>query len=175
MSKKIHIISASASKESRSRKYISYLTESLQQKNVEVSVSDIRDFTPIWVDDRDLEEFPKEYQELYTTVEKSDGVIFLIPIYNYTISSTAKAISEIIGDALENKPVAILAAAGSLRSHLAVADFMKSMMFEQETLCYPKIVMITKTDIVDDKISDEMIERIQELANGFSDFVIKNT
>ena len=70
MSKKIHIISASASEESRSRKCIPHLTEFLQQKNVEVSLSDIRDFTPMWIDDRDLEEFPKEYQELYATIEK---------------------------------------------------------------------------------------------------------
>lgn len=174
MSIKIHIISASASEESRSRKCLPFLIDFLKSNDVDISQSDIRDFTPIWVDDRDLEEFPKEYQELFSTIEKVDGVIFAFPIYNYTISSPVKTISEIIGDALENKPVGFLAAAGSLRSHLAVSDFMKSMMFEQDTLCYPKFAMITKTEIVDDKIIDEFIERIKEFADGFTEFVTKN-
>lgn len=174
MSIKIHIISASASEESRSRKCLPFLIDFLKSNEVEISQSDIRDFTPMWINNRDLEEFPKEYQDLYATIEKVDGVIFVFPIYNYTVSSTAKAFSEVISDALENKPVGFLAAAGSNRSHLAVTDFMKSMMFEQDTLCYPKFAMITKAEIVDDKIIDEFIERIKEFADGFTQFVTKN-
>lgn len=175
MSIKIHIISTSASEESRSRMCLPFLTSSLKENSVEFSQSDIRDFPPIWVDNRDLEDFPSEYQELYKKIESVDGVIFVLPIYNYTISSPAKAISEIIGDALENKPVGFIAAAGTMRSHLAVTDFMKSMMFEQDTLCYPKFVMITKADIFEDKLSSDVIERIKEMAVGFSQFVTKHS
>lgn len=170
----IHIISTSASENSVSRNCISTLTSSLKSLNVKVSETDIRDFTPVWVDDRDLEEYPEEYQDLYKTVEAVDAIIFVLPIYNYTISSPAKAISEIIGDALERKPVAFLAAAGTLRSHLAIADFMKSMMFEQETLCFPSYVMVTKNDLIDNNPNEEVSERIKKFATDFTLFAQSN-
>jgi len=174
MSIKIHIISTSASEESRSRKCIPFLTRFLEENHAEISQSDIRYFTPLWIDDRDLVDFPVEYQELYKKIEEVDGVLFVFPIYNYTISSAAKAISEVIGDALEGKPVAFLAAAGTNRSHLAVTDFMKSMMFEQDTLCFPKFVMVTKEDFNEDAVSDAVVKKIKEFSDGFFKFVIKN-
>lgn len=171
---KIHVISTSASEESKSRQCLPFLINSLKKIGVKITQSDIRDFTPIWVDDKELKEIPKEYYKLYSTVKKVDGVILAFPVYNYTISSAAKAISEIIADALEDKPVGFLVAAGSIRSHLVVAEFMKSMMFEQNTLCYPKFVMVTKEDLIDNKLSQELTKRIEEFAQGFAQFTKKN-
>ena len=171
---KIHIISTSASENSVSRNCVSTLIDSLASNDVVVTQTDIRNLQPVWVDDRDLEEYPQEYQDLFKTIKESHAVIFTLPIYNYTVSSPAKAVSEIIGDALEKKPVGFLAAAGSMRSHLAIADFMKSMMFEQETLCFPNYVMVTKNDLADNLPKKAVAKRIKDFSIGFLEFVKLN-
>jgi NAD(P)H-dependent FMN reductase len=135
---------------------------------------DIRDLPPVWVDKRKLEEFPPAYAELYAEVEASDGVILVVPIHCYTMSGAAKSVTEIIGDALTLKPVAIVTAAGSHRSHLATRDLMASMMFEQETICFPGTVQATEEMLTlkKDKPNKELQERLTALATKFVAFVV---
>lgn len=169
---KILILSLSANPESLSRRAAAEFQRLLEAAKVETDLIDIRSLPPIWVDGRDLAQYPEEYTKLNETATAASGIVIFMPIYCYTVSSPAKTISEVIGGALTRKPVAFVTAAGSLRSHLAVRDLMASMSFEQETICFPKTVQVTSEDFSPDKkLNKSAQDRLSTLAAEFPAFV----
>jgi NAD(P)H-dependent FMN reductase len=165
------ILSLSASETSVGRSCIPLLRGILIEDGHQVGVVDLRDLPPVWVDDRGLPNYPQGYRELDYRLRASDGVWLVHPIYCWSASSAAKAVTEIIGGALERMPVAFLVAAGSIRSHLAVRDLMASMAFEQQTICFPKHVVVTKGDLNANGVpGPELEQRIQEVAQEFIRF-----
>lgn len=168
---KILILSLSASEPSVSRLAALEFRKLLEAISLQVSFIDIRTLPPIWVDKRDLEELPPEYVQLAKLTEAAAGVVMFFPIHCYSMSGAAKSITEVIGDALTRKPVAVVSAAGSMRSHLAVRDLMASMMFEQETICFPKTVQLTESDLSKaKKLNAAIRKRLKTLASEFVDF-----
>lgn len=165
------IVSTSASENSVSRKAVPVLLEILTQNGIDADVIDIRQLSPVWVNDRDINAYPSEYLDLFEKTKKSLGVFFVFPIYCYTFSSATKAITEIIGDALENKPVACVAASGSLRSHLSVGHLMQSLMYEQDTICYPSFALLNDEMLDGESLNEEAKKRVIEVAEGFLSFV----
>jgi NAD(P)H-dependent FMN reductase len=166
------ILSLSANPDSLSRRAAGEFQRMLASAKVTTDLIDIRSLPPVWVDGRDLEKYPKEYTKLNEAICRASGIVFFMPIYCYTVSSPAKTISEIIGDALTRKPVAFVTAAGSLRSHLAVRDLMASMSFEQETICFPKTVQVTNEDFSSaKKLRKPAKGRLLSLAVEFPAFV----
>jgi NAD(P)H-dependent FMN reductase len=163
----ILLLTLSASAESRSRQCLPTLISELTECGAAPEHVDVRSLPPLWVDDRDLEEFPSPYGDLFARVEAADGVVLILPIYCYTISSPAKALTEVLGDAFSDKPVGFVTAAGSSRSHLAVRDLMASMLFEQATICFPVTVQVTKETLVDGELDGECIERLRVFARDF--------
>ena len=170
-----HVISTSASQNSKSRSCLPDIIKYLNEAGIKYNLTDIRDLPPVWVNNRELQEYPLPYINLYSQVEKSDAIIFLGPVYNYTINSGLKAISEIIGDALENKPVMFILAAGSKRSHLVSADIVKSMTFEQSTICFPNNLLITDEESFDFKLTEEFLKRLYTTLNEFIVFSKRNS
>ena len=169
---RILIVSLSASEPSVGRLCVPTLETAFSKAGAAVTLRDIRDLPPVWVDKRELEEFPPAYAALYAEVEASDGVLLVVPIHCYTMSGAAKSVTEIIGDALTLKPVAIVTASGSHRSHLAIRDLMVSMMFEQETICFPGTVQATEEMLKKDKPNKELQKRLTVLATKFVAFVV---
>lgn len=169
---RILIVSLSASEPSVGRHCVPTLEAALTKAGAAVTLRDIRELPPVWVDKRNLEEFPPAYVDLNAEVEASDGVLLVVPIHCYTMSGPAKSVTEIIGDALALKPVAIVTAAGSHRSHLAIRDLMASMMFEQETICFPGTVQATEEMFKKDKPNKELKKRLTILATKFVAFVV---
>ena len=168
---KIILLSLSANPESLSRRAAGEFQRMLASAKMAADLIDIRSLPPIWVDGRDLEEYPKEYTKLNDAIAAASGVVIFMPIYCYTVSSPAKTISEVIGDALTRKPVAFVTAAGSLRSHLAVRDLMASMIFEQETICFPKTIQITGEDFSSEKtLKKPAQKRLSVMAKEFPAF-----
>ncbi|MDW8244618.1 MAG: NAD(P)H-dependent oxidoreductase [Thermogemmata sp.] len=169
---RILILSLSASEPSIGRRCVPTLKAALSEVGASVTLWDIRDLPPVWVDKRKLDEFPTVYLNLYHEVKMSDGVILVVPIHCYTMSGPAKSVTEIIGEALTLKPVAFVTAAGSIRSHLAIRDLMNSMMFEQETICYPGTVQAVEEMIEMGHPNPELRERLNALAKKFVAFVV---
>lgn len=167
----ISVFTLSASQESVGKKCAPFLLENLNRSYVKTHYFDIGEFPPVWVDGRDISAYPARYKEAFDTVAASDGVVFILPVYCYTASSVAKAITEILNEALTRKPVGLISVAGTIRSHLAMSDLMKSMMFEQETICFPKHVQIYKTDFTQDGCPDNTAqERLGNFSRDFLDF-----
>ncbi len=163
------ILSLSASDTSVGRSCAADLAAILREHH-DVEVIDIRSLPPVWVDQRGLDPLPESYASVNRRLRRSHGVILVLPIYCYSASSPAKAMIELFGSALERMPVALVTAAGSVRSHLAAADLMKSLMFEQETFCFPKTVLATADDLIGDRPSTDLARRLSDLAREFTMF-----
>jgi len=166
------ILSLSASETSVGRVCAQALKNIWRAADHHVQLIDVRSLPPVWVDNRGLPGLPPEYAAVDAALRASDGVVLAHPIYCYTASSPAKAITEIFGKALEKMPVGILASAGSVRSHLAVGDLMQSMMFEQATVCHPKPVMATRDDLDGDGLLPEFAARLRAFADDFPRFAL---
>lgn len=173
------VISLSASENSISRTCLPLVVEQLGKTNSTaeninvVTRWDIRDLPPLWVNNRNLSEYPELYQQLFQQIKTADGIVLAFPIYCYTMSSATKALSEIMAAALSYKPVCFLTAYGSLRSHLAVGDLMLSMTFEQQSLCYPKHISLEESDLVDGNLAADLQTRIITTLEGFKEYTAR--
>ena len=167
---KILILTTSASDESVGRSCTTDLERALQSHGVETTTRHLVDMPAVWVRAGGIGVYPEPYQELDALTRECGGVILVAPVYCYTASSPTKTLSESLGSALEHKPVGFLVTAGSIRSHLAFSDLAASMMFEQSSFIYPKMVMATAQDLEDGSPNKGMRERIAELSNGFTAF-----
>ena len=166
----ICMLSLSASDDSVGRIGSQALRRMLAAAGHDVDWIDIRSLPPVWVDNKGVSALPKEYGEVDAALRRADGVILAVPVYCYTASSPAKAITELFCKSLARMPVGILVSAGSLRSHLAVGDLMLSMMFEQGTVCYPKTLMVTKGDLALGKPDPALQARLDAFASDFLAF-----
>ena len=170
---KVCIITCSTSDSSVSRAASQYARRILSERVDSVSYFDAAENPCFRVNDRKIHGVSAEYAALYEQVDSSDAVLICYPVYCYTASSTAKAVTEILGPVLARKPVATIVAAGSLRSHLACGDLMLSMMFEQETLCFPKSVLVTEDDLTASGFREEVNARLDSLCRDFCDFSVR--
>jgi NAD(P)H-dependent FMN reductase/catechol 2,3-dioxygenase-like lactoylglutathione lyase family enzyme len=169
---KLLVISCSTSSFSRSRLLADQAVKVLHDAKEDVEFFDVRGLPSEWANSRALGDYPSDYSSLYAKIAAADGVVFCFPVYNYTASSSAKAITEILGDAFEGKPVCMLAASGSLRSHLAVHDLMRNLMLEVDALCFPRFVLATKDEVPDHgSLPEELLGRVQEVTTEFVKFV----
>ncbi len=164
------ILSMSASSDSVSRTCARTLETTWLADKHQVDFVDIRSLPPVWVDGRKLPELPAEYTALDSALRAADGVVLAHPIYCYTASSATKAITELMSGALAKMPVGILASAGSLRSHLAVGDLMLSMMFEQSTICFPKVMIAMRADLENGVPNLELDARLRAFGDEFPRF-----
>ncbi len=156
---KIKILSLSANTDSVSRAVLPVMLELLNTAGHDHSVTDIRDLPPVWINGEGLSGLPSPYQDLHDQVAVADAVLFMLPVYCYTMSSGAKAIAEVLFTALKHKPVAFVVAAGTYRSHLAIGDLMASLAFERETFCFPRHVLLTEDDLDQDRRPQAAIHR----------------
>ncbi len=162
------IISHSASKSSYSRTVAPVILKFLKDAKRTAEVIDIRDLPPVWINADGLDAMPSQYADLNKKIERALGIIFLGPIYCYSASSIMKFTSEIFNKALTKKPVAFVVAAGTLRSHLALGNLVMSMVFEQETFCFPRHVILTHDDFDEDfNLFQDITKRLHNLVEDF--------
>lgn len=164
----IKILSLSANTDSVSRAVLPTVAELLSAAGHVYSVTDIRDLPSVWINGEGLSGLPAPYQVLHDQVAAADAVLFLVPVYCYTMSSGAKAIAEVVFAALKHKPVAFVVAAGTHRSHLAIGDLMASLAFERETFCFPRHLLLTEDDL--DQHRQPLAAIRRRLVNLVADF-----
>ena len=99
-------------------------------------------------------------------IDKANGIIMAIPIYNFNVSSGAKNIVELGGKKLYDKNFGFLCAAGGKNSYMSVMGLANSLMIDYRCYIIPKFVYAIKKDFDDNKVTDSDIkERIKELGN----------
>jgi len=99
-------------------------------------------------------------------VEKSEGIIMAIPVYNFNVSSGAKNVVELGGRMLYDKVFGFICAAGGKSSYMSVMSLANSLMIDFRCYIIPKFVYALKNDFNEDEIINEDIKnRIKELGD----------
>ena len=99
-------------------------------------------------------------------VEKAEGIVMAIPVYNFNVSSGAKNVVELGGRMLYDKTFGFICAAGAKSSYMSVMSLANSLMIDFRCYIIPKFVYATKHDFDNGKITNSDIEdRIEELGN----------
>lgn len=134
------VLICSVNEPSSGRRYVPIVEAALQRGGGDVVVHDVRNMEPFWMGPGGVSRAPSGYATIASDIRNAQGVVMILPIYCYTTSSVAKCLSEILNEGLTFKPVIFIVSAGTDRSYLAIRDLMSSLVFEQNTLCYPRIV-----------------------------------
>ena len=157
------IISTSLRSSSNSRKMANYLKQSFTNENLEFF--DLQENRLPMCDGDKCYDLP-EVIDFRKKIEKANGIIMAIPIYNYNVSSGAKNIIELGGKKLYDKNFGFLCAAGGKNSYMSVMGLANSLMIDYRCYIIPKFVYALKKDFDETKVTDSDIkERIEELGN----------
>jgi FMN reductase len=163
----LELLSTSLSATSRSRTLLASVAEACEARGVHVYCTDIRDLPQVFCDGRALAAYPSALQALHHRLESADGVVIAMPVYCYSVSGPAKNLVDIVGSALEKKSVAIISAAGSGWSHLAIRDLICALVFEFGTYVCPATVQVTG----ESKTPEALDQEVEEFAEDFMRFV----
>ena len=140
-----------------------YLKKSF--KNKDVDFFDIQE-NPLPICDGDECYDLPEVIDFRSRIDKANGIIMAIPIYNFNVSSGAKNIVELGGKKLYDKNFGFLCAAGGKNSYMSVMGLANSLMIDYRCYIIPKFVYALKKDFDETKVIDADIkERIEELGN----------
>lgn len=112
----------------------------------------------------------KNVTDLQKRVESSDSIVFALPIYNYSINSSAKNFIELMGKTLTQKLIGFVCAAGGSNSYMSVMNFANNLMLDFRCLILPRFVYAQSKDFDEDQIKNkEIVERLnyfmEELTN----------
>lgn len=99
-------------------------------------------------------------------IEKADGIILSIPIYNFASGSSAKNLIELTGRAWSEKTVGFLCAAGGKSSYMSVMSLANSLMLDFRSIIVPSFVYADGSCFEGDDLADKDIEsRIKKLVD----------
>jgi len=157
--KKVVLISTSLSATSKSALLIQSAAEQLKKSEV----IDLKELSIPFCDGRKIEDYSKEIQLLFKTIEEADSLVFGFPIYCYSISGVLKNFIDIFSQAMNGKRFGICAATGSKLSYLAIADLHKIMQFQSNAIGVFPAVVADYTDFENNKPNLDIKERLQRM------------
>ena len=97
-------------------------------------------------------------------IEKAQGILLAVPIYNYNANSVAKNLVELTGKAWEDKVVGFVCAAGGENSYMSIMNLANCLMLDFRCIILPQFVYVTNKSFEGDCLADPEIEkRIQKL------------
>ncbi len=140
-----------------------YLKKSF--KNEELDFFDLQENPLPMCDGDECYDLP-EVIDFRNRIDKANGIIMAIPIYNFNVSSGAKNIVELGGKKLYDKNFGFLCAAGGKNSYMSVMGLANSLMIDYRCYIIPKFVYALKKDFDEISVTNTDIkERIKELGN----------
>ena len=140
-----------------------YLKQSF--KNEELDFFDLQENPLPMCDGDECYDLP-EVIDFRNRIDKANGIIMAIPIYNFNVSSGAKNIVELGGKKLYDKNFGFLCAAGGKNSYMSVMGLANSLMIDYRCYIIPKFVYALKKDFDEISVTNTDIkERIKELGN----------
>lgn len=138
-------ISTSPNPNSLSRKAGSHVSDVLKQLGCRSEFFDCQQLSPLWVGSG--ASLPAEWSNLIELASCADAIILTLPTYGYMAGSPTKTVIEVLGQALTSKPIMLISAAGSQRSHLAAGSLAQSLIFENGCYVFPKLTVLTSADL----------------------------
>ena len=140
-----------------------YLKKSF--KNEELDFFDLQENPLPMCDGDECYDLP-EVIDFRNRIDKANGIIMAIPIYNFNVSSGAKNIVELGGKKLYDTNFGFLCAAGGKNSYMSVMGLANSLMIDYRCYIIPKFVYALKKDFDEISVTNTDIkERIKELGN----------
>jgi FMN reductase len=159
------IIACSLNPESRSRVLAQQAEDALQQAGVEVDFMSLKD-NPLPFCDGDSVYAQPEVISAAERVNKAEGILLSVPIYNYDANAAAKNLVELTGKGWEDKVVGFLCAAGGQGSYMSIMNLANSLMLDFRCMVLPRFVYVTDESFKGDALADPEIEkRIGELTH----------
>ncbi len=99
-------------------------------------------------------------------VQKAQGILLAVPIYNYDANAAAKNFIELTGKSWENKVVGFLCSAGGQGSYMSIMSLANSLMLDFRCIVLPSFIYVTGDSFEGENLTDAEIEqRIQKLAD----------
>jgi len=171
----ILIISCSLANESRSRTVGKLIFDRIKKVGAVVDWVDLAHVTlPLCDGDSALEE--PHALALLEKIKQAHGIVLCSPIYNYDVNAVAKNLIELTGDAWIGKVVGLAYASGGIRSYLAGMGIIQSLLVDFRCIIYPRFVHATADSFEGRDLTDEeVLERINEFAAGFTTLVSRLT
>jgi FMN reductase len=103
-------------------------------------------------------------QDLAKKIVRANGILLATPIYNYSVSASAKNLVELTGQAWSRKLVGFLCAAGGAGSYMAVMGLANMLMLDFRSIILPRFVYASDTSFEGDSIVDTAVEdRLRDL------------
>ena len=161
------VLSCSLNSNSRSRILGRSVFESIQRAEREVTWLDLQELNPPICDAGACYGDPAA-QQLAQQVERSQGIILAVPIYNFDISAAAKNVIELTGKAWTNKVVGFVCAAGGEASYMSVMSVANSLMLDFRSFILPRFVFATGNAFDEDNalVDPDVQQRLVDLTDG---------
>ena len=152
------VFSTSLHPDSRSRILARSAVGELEKRKVASDFIDLADLNLPHCDGNDCYELP-EVVHLATRIRQAQGILISAPVYNYDLSSSAKNLIELTGNAWSEKVVGFLCSAGGQGSYMSPMGLASSLMLDFRCLILPQFVYVTDEAFKGDEIDDPEINR----------------
>lgn len=157
------VITTSLNPDSQSRILAQESMRDLEEQGAEAQLIDLQDYELPFCDGGPAFEH-EDVQALSATITEARGVILATPVYNYTISSSAKNLIELTGPAWNEKVVGFMCAAGGHSSYMAITSIANSLMLDFRCHVIPRFVYASEHAFHAGELSDELMRgRIRDL------------
>lgn len=157
------VISSSLNPASRSRILALRAAELLRDEGAPIEFLDLREMNLPSCDGDGCYSNPV-VQELGIKVSRAHGILLATPIYNYSVSASAKNLVELTGQAWARKLVGFLCAAGGQGSYMAAMGLANMLMLDFRSIILPRFVYAADTAFEGDDIVDTAVEdRLRDL------------
>ena len=158
------ILSSSLSKNSKSYILCKYVEKEFRKKGIKTKLIDARQ---IYINPYHLEK-TKDLDKITEEIKNCDNIIIGMGVHNYSINDNLKIILDNCFEEATGKFFGIVCAAGGERSYLSTQHLTQICMNEWRMIQLPKIIYATKSKFIEqDKITNDMIERIKEFTEDF--------
>lgn len=169
---RVHVLSTSARPDSVSRAAVPVVRRRLRELDVTPTVTDVLDLPPVWSAGWDREAYPPQYGHLWDDVAGADGVVFVSPVYCYSPAATTKTLQELLSGALQHKPVAVVMASSTARSHLVAQQLASALALDASALVLPGHVLLHEEDLQADRtLRPDPARRTEDLVDRFVAYV----
>ena len=157
------VISSSLNPASRSRILARRAEELLREAGADLDYIDLRTLALPSCDGDGCYSDPG-VQALGKKIARAEGILLATPIYNYSVSASAKNLVELTGQAWSRKLVGFLCAAGGPGSYMAAMGLANMLMLDFRSIILPRFVYASDTSFEGDDIVDTAVEdRLRDL------------
>lgn len=139
--------------------------EKCDELGMHVHYVDLKDVKMDLCDARPLESYSEDIQRVYGIMEKSEVIVFGMPVYQYTMSGVLKNLIDICGKSLEGKHVGAIVNAWGPNCYMASQDLFNALQFEYATIAIMPTPYSWSMDFKDGELVNEKVTaKLDELA-----------